>query len=122
MIKLELLAVGWLEQDDKSLPWKLKLQQLLRDLVKDKRIKHTVKLWLKLNTHKHIVLLMMLLPPSLLQYFTLTKNNDPYWAKPCLSLALNNTITVKVYFNKLGEIEGSGSYSILIRSLHGSAV
>lgn len=47
---------------DKSLPWKLKLQQLLRDLVKDKRIKHTVKLWLKLNTHKHIVLLMMLLP------------------------------------------------------------
>lgn len=23
------------------------------------------------------------------KYFTLTNNNDPYWAKPCLTLALN---------------------------------
>lgn len=55
------------------------------------------------------------------RYFTLTNDNDPYWAKPCLTLA-RNTITVKVYFDKLNLIQDSGSHSILIPSLHGSTL
>lgn len=84
--------------------------------MRDKSITHTVKLRLESDTHKHTVLLMTTLPN-----ISISNNNDPYWAKPCLSLALH-TITLKVYFDKLSLIRGCGSHSILILSLHGSAL